>query len=45
VKQINDLWRLRVVVNKPVVISATEVTPHSFEHQEGIEIERIVSVM
>jgi hypothetical protein len=44
-KQINDLWRLKSVVNKPVVISVTEITPRSFLHQEGIEIEEMVSVM
>lgn len=44
-KQINDLWRLKFVVNKPVVISVTEITPRSFLHQEGMEIEKMVSVM
>jgi len=45
VKQINNLWRLKFVVNKPVVISVTEVTPCSFVHQKGTEIEKMVSVM
>lgn len=44
-KQINDLWRLKFVVNKPVVISVTDITPRSFLHQEGIEIKKMFSVM
>jgi hypothetical protein len=33
------------MVNKPVVISATEITPCSFVYQEGVDIEKMVSVL
>jgi hypothetical protein len=44
-EQINDLWKLKDVVNKLVVVSATEITPYSFVHQEGVDLEKMVSVV
>jgi hypothetical protein len=33
------------MINKYILLSATEITPCSFVYQEGVEIEKMVSVL